>query len=165
MTFATGTATTLTSPCGSIIYDARANLFTVIPTSGASSPIDDPVTRARTALRSRHIHYRGKLLYHGVAAARLVVTQYGSTTTYIVRQDNGYPLETIERTVNSYSTRTAVTTYSLFEHVARSRRALRHVILTVHPHAFVVRTARAARTPPCANFGSLQTLIGKRAAE
>ena len=157
-----GPATQLTSACGSVTYYPTENLFTVSPTTGTFNPITDPVATARNALRSGHVHYRGKLHYRGIAAAKLVVTQYGSTTTYIVRRDNGYPLETIDRRVTSYVTRTAVTTYALFEHVARTPRTLRHVELTPHPGAFVVRTGRASRTKDCAGFGKFEALTQRR---
>jgi hypothetical protein len=160
-TYAADAVTTLTTVCGSISYDANANLFTIQPTTGTFNPVDDPVAAAANALRSGHVHYRGKLRYRGIAAAELVVTQYGATTTYIVRRDNGYPLETIDRRMTSHSTQTAVTTYALFEHVAPTPRVLRHIELTPHPDAFVVRIAPAAHTASCARFGSLETLTGR----
>jgi hypothetical protein len=165
-TYATGSLTTLTSACGSISYDPAGNLFTVQPTAKPIDPVHDPVAAARSALRSGHVHFRGKLLYKGIAAAKLVVTQYGSTTTYIVRRDNGYPLETIGRRVTLYRTRptmtTTVTTYSLFERVERTPQALSHVKLTPRRDAFIVRTAPASSTPACAGFGSFEALIGRR---
>lgn len=160
-----GTVTTFATACGSIDFDARANLFTIYPTTGPFDPVEDPVAAAANALRFGRVHYRGKLRYRGIAAAKLVVTQYGATTTYIVRRDNGYPLETILRRVTSHFTETVATTYQLFEHVTATPQTLQHVGLTPHPDAFVVRIARAARTPDCAGFGSLQTLTGRRDTE
>jgi hypothetical protein len=160
--YKSGAFTTLASACGSITYDPKANLFTVWPTTATFSPVTDPVATARDALRYGHVRYRGKLRYRGIAAAKLVVTQYGSTTTYIVRRDNGYPLKTIDRRVTSYSTRTAVTTYSLFEHVARTPETQARVELPPRRDAFIVRTAQASPTPPCAGFGSFEALTGRR---
>jgi len=158
------TTTTFTSTCGSISYDPGLNLFTVSPGIGTFGLVDSPVRAAAKALRTGRIHYRGKIVYHGIQAARLVVTQYGATTTYIVRRDTGYPLETINRRVTSRFTDTAVTTYSVFEHVARTQQSLRHLQLVAHPGAFVVRTDRASNTPGCRTFGSLGTLTGRRSA-
>jgi hypothetical protein len=158
---ANGTEDYLLSGCGSISYDSATNLFTVSP-SNAHVEVSDPVASALNALRRGQVHYRRKLLYHGIPAAKLVVTQYGSTTTYIVRRDTGYPLETIDRRSTSYSTRTAVTTYSLFQHLRRTRQNESRLTLPRHVHTFVVRTAPAARTPACREFGSLDTLTGRR---
>jgi hypothetical protein len=165
-TYATGSLTTLTSACGSIAYDATANLFAVQPTTKLIDPVGDPVAAARSALRSGHVRFRGKLLYKGVAAAKLVVTQNGSTTTYIVRRDNGYPLETRNRRVTAHRTRTtvttSVTTYSIFEHVAPTPQTLSHLKLTSRRDAFIVRTAPVSRTTACAGFGSFEALTGRR---
>lgn len=157
-----GTVTYLLSDCGSISYDSTTKLFTVSPSTGHLDSVDDPVAAAANALRSGHIQFRGKLIYHGIPAAKLVVTQYGSTTTYIVRRDSGYPLETVDRRVTSYSTRTAVTTYSLFQHLPRTRKNESRLALPSHMNAFVVRTARAARTAACREFGTLESLTGRR---
>jgi type IV secretory pathway TrbD component len=154
------TTTTFASACGAIVYDSTQNLFTIHP--GAFDPIRDPLTAAANALRHGRIRYRGELSFRGIPAAKLVVTQYGSTTTYIVRRDNGYPLQTIDRRVTSYSTRVETTTYSLFAHVPRTAGNERHVALTPHPGALVVRTAPAARTSACAAFGSYGSLTGRR---
>lgn len=156
------TTTTFTSTCGLISYDPGSNLFTVSPGIVGFSPVDRPVRAATNALRTGRIHYRGNVVYHGIQAAKLVVTQYGATTTYIVRRDTGYPLETIDRRVTSHFTNTAVTTYSVFEHVARTPQSARRLRLTAHPGAFVVRTGRASVTPGCRGFGSLATLTGGR---
>jgi hypothetical protein len=158
-----GTTTTLLSPCGSIMYDSSLNLFTVSPSSGRFDPIIDPVATAADALRHGHALYRGTLIYHGVPAAELVATQYGATTTYIVRRSNGYPLETILRRVTSHFTMTVVTTYSLFEHLPLTPRNERRVALTPRPRASVMRTGRATGTPGCEGFGSLQSLTERRA--
>jgi hypothetical protein len=163
MTDAAGrSTTTFTSACGLISYDSGSNLFTVSPGIGAFGLVDSPVRAAASALRTGRIHYRGHVVYHGIPAAKLVVTQYGATTTYIVRRDTGYPLETIDRRVTSHFTSTAVTTYSVFEHVARSLQSARHLQLTPHPGAFVVRTGRSSATPDCRAFGSLERLTGRR---
>ena len=156
------TTSSFTSACGLISYDSGSNLFTVSPGIGAFSLVDSPVRAATNALRTGRINYRGNVVYHGIQAARLVVTQYGATTTYIVRRDTGYPLETIDRRVTSHFTNTAVTTYSVFEHVARTPQSAHHLRLTAHPGAFVVRTGRASGTPDCRAFGSLATLTGRR---
>jgi hypothetical protein len=156
------TTTTFVSNCGFISYDPGSNLFTVSPELGTFGLVDSPVRAAANALRTGRIHYRGNVVYHGIQAAKLVVTQYGATTTYIVRRDTGYPLETINRRVTSHFTETLVTTYSFFEHVARTPQSARHLQLTVHPSAFVVRTGRASTTPDCRAFGSLARLTGRR---
>jgi hypothetical protein len=152
------TTTTLASACGWISYDPESNLFTVTPATGKIGPVDDPVAVAANAIRTGRIDYRGKLTYRGIPAAKLVVTQYGATTTYIVRRDTGYPLVTIARRITSRFTLTVVTTYSVFEHVPRTPQSTRHVALTAHPGAFVVRTARASSAPGCSGFGSLAML-------
>jgi hypothetical protein len=156
------TTTTFISTCGFISYDPGWNLFTVSPGIGTFGLVDSPVRAAANALRTGRIHYRGNVVYHGIEAAKLVVTQYGATTTYIVRRDTGYPLETINRRVTSHFTETAVTTYSVFEHVARTPQSARHLQLTPHPGAFVVRTSRESATPDCRTFGSLARLTGRR---
>ena len=162
-TYAAGqTTTTLRSACGSISYDSGWNLFTVSPGIGTVGRVDSPVRAAANALRTGRIHYRGEVVYHGIPAAKLVVTQYGATTTYIVRRDTGYPLKTILRRVTSHFTDTVVTTYSVFEHVARTQQSARRLELTPHADAFVVRTARASATPACRAFGSLARLTGRK---
>jgi hypothetical protein len=165
-TYATGSVTTLTSACGSISYDPAGNLFTVQPTARPIDPVRDPVAAARSALRSGHVHFRGTLVYKGIAAAKLVVTQSGLTTTYIVRRDNGYPLRTTSRRVTLYRARPTVTvyetTYSRFEHVAPTPQTLNRLELPPRRDAFIVRTAPAWRTPACAGFGSFEALTGRR---
>jgi hypothetical protein len=152
--------TTLRAACGSITYEPERNLFTVMPSPGRFDPISDPVARARDALRHGRVRYRGTLVYLGIPAAKLVVTQYGAMTTYIVRRSNGYPLETIDRRATSHAVFTAVTSYVLFEHLPRTPRNERRVVLPPRSGAFVVRTARAAGGPGCAGFGSLDSLTG-----
>jgi hypothetical protein len=158
-----GTRTILGSVCGSITYEPNRNLFTVSPSTGRFDPISDPVATATDALRHGRVLYRGTLVYHGIPAAKLVATQYGATTTYIVRRSNGYPLETSLRRVTSHFTLTVVTTYTLFEHLPRTPENERRLALTPRPGAFVVRTAAAPAAPGCAGFGSLDSLTGRSA--
>jgi len=160
-----GPITVLLTACGVITYESGANLFTVMP---AVQPFDapvNPVVAARNALRYGHVDYRGAARFHGIAASKLVVTQYGSVTTYVVRRDNGYPLETIDRRVTPNLVTTRVTTYSLFEHLAPTPRNAQLLGLTPHPGAFYVRTAAAARTAGCSQFGSLQSLTERSGSE
>jgi hypothetical protein len=151
--------TTLTTPCGQISYQSRTNLFTVSPYPIPPQVVpSNPLTVFRDARRHGNVHFEGATTFEGVAAFKLVVTQYGAMTTYIVRRDNGYPLETRDRRVTAHSTSTYVTTYSLFEHIHRTPRSERLLRVTPHPGAFYIRLGQPTRTKACDRFGNLSSL-------
>ena len=151
-------STLLTTACGNILYDGGANLFTVSPFAQLFDVTTDPVAVARTALPSGRVHYRGPVSFNGVAASKLVVTQYGAVTTYIVRRDNGYPLKTISRRVTATVVRTQTTTYSLFEHLPRTQRTTQRLRMAPHAGAFFVRMPGRSGAPNCTGFGNLDSL-------
>jgi hypothetical protein len=154
-----GVATILTTPCGQISYEPHANLFTVSPYPIPAQVVrNNPITVFRDARRHGNVHFAGTTTFKGIAAFKLVVTQYGSVTTYIVRSDNGYPLETRDRRVTAHLTSTYVTTYSLFEHIHRTPSSERLLQVTPHPGAFYIRLGRPTRTNACERFGNLSSL-------
>jgi hypothetical protein len=152
--------TTLTTPCGQISYESRANLFIVspYPTPPQVALASDPLTVFRDARRHGNVHFEGATTFEGIAAFKLVVTQYGALTTYIVRRDNGYPLETRARRVTARSTSTYVTTYSLFEHIRRTPGSEHLLRIAPHPGAFYIRLGPPTRTRACERFGNLASL-------
>ncbi len=151
--------TILTTSCGQISYDPGANLFTVSTYSVAAQILrSTPVSLFHDARRHGHVHFSGATTFHGIPAFKLIVTQYGSETTYIVRRVNGYPLEIVERRVTASDTQTSVTTYAVFEHLQRTPRTARLLRITPHPGAFFLRLPRATRQASCKRFGSLESL-------
>lgn len=151
--------TVLTTDCGQISYELGANLFTVSPASIPAQIVrSTPVSLFHDARRHGRVHFSGATTFRGIPAFKLVVTQYGSETTYIVRRANGYPLETVDRRVTASLTRTSVTTYSVFQHLRRTPRTERLLRITPHPGAFFLRLSRATGRAACKGFGSLETL-------
>jgi hypothetical protein len=113
-------------PCGSIQYIARDNVFRVSrnrlalddprPYDVAINGATDPARQYRHLFRSGRVRYRGETTFQGIAAAyRLVVGGPESSVSYLVRQDNFYPLRTIRRT----QTYIEVVTFLKFEYIPR----------------------------------------------
>jgi hypothetical protein len=149
---------TFEGPCGTIDYDESQHLFTVNPFSQQqlNASAGGPVRKSGSGVR-----YLGTMTYHGIPAARLVDRSYGSTLTSIVRRDNGYPLEDIDRRVFGTLTLVLTTTYSVWQHLPGTPANLRRAELTPHPGAFVLRTAVALASGPCSTFGSYASLTGR----
>jgi hypothetical protein len=152
-------------PCGSIQYVARENVFNVShkrvapndprPYDVAINGATDPARQYRHLFRSGRVRYRGETTFQGIAAYRLAVGGPETSVTYLVRQDNFYPLRTIRRT----QTYIEVVTFLKFEYVPRNARTSQLLHIGKHPRASVHQSGPRPRGA-CARFGSLESLVG-----
>jgi hypothetical protein len=153
-------------PCGSIQYVARDNLFNVWherlapkdsrPYDVALNGATDPARQYRHLFRSGRVRYRGETTFQGIPAYRLVVGGPEASITYLVRQDNFYPLRTIRRT----QTYIEVVTFLKFEYLPRNARTNQLLHVGRHSGASVHQSGPGTRGA-CARFGSLASLVGR----
>jgi hypothetical protein len=153
-------------PCGSIQYAAQDNVFNVShkrlapddprPYDVAITGATDPARQYQHLFRSGRVRYRGKTTFQGIAAYRLAVGGPESSVTYLVRQDNFYPLRTIRRT----QTYIEVVTFLKFEYILRNARTNQLLHVGRHSKASVHQSGPRSRGA-CARFGSLESLVGR----
>jgi hypothetical protein len=161
-----GWGETEVGPCGSIQYVARDNLFKVSherqapndprPYDVALNGATDPARQYRHLFRSGRVRYRGETTFQGIAAYRLVVGGRETSITYLVRQDNFYPLRTIRKT----QTYIEVVTFLKFEYLPRNARTNQLLHVGTHSGASVHQSGPRTRGA-CARFGSLASLVGR----
>jgi hypothetical protein len=115
----------------------------------------DPARQYRHLFRSGRVRYRGETTFQGTAAYRLVVGGPESSVSYLVRQDNFYPLRTIRRT----QTYIEVVTFLTFEYLPRNAGTSQLLHVGRHAGAAVHQSGPRPRGS-CARFGSLESLVG-----
>jgi hypothetical protein len=139
------------SRCGWLYYSAAANVLSVSgPEKVGVSPVGpppDPAASYRQAYKSGLVVYKGTTTFRGVPAYELVVEyrdkSYAATTTYIVRQDNYYPLRTSAVIKWSGGHGTDVLTYPIYEFLPRTTANERLLRLAPHRDELVVPSLRS----------------------
>jgi hypothetical protein len=150
------------SRCGWLYYSGDTNVVQIAgPEKISASPVGpppDPAASYRQAYKSGHVVYRGRTKFNGVQAYKLVVRYrhgtYASTTTFIVRQDNYYPLRTSSVVNASGRTGTDVLTYTTYEFLPRTTANERLLRLGPHPDVLIVPSLRSKplTNPACARY-------------
>ena len=128
------------SPCGWLYYSADTNVIQIAGPQKVNdalfSPPPDPAASYRQAYKSGHVVYRGTTAFKGISAYKLVVRYrhgtYAATTTFIVRQDNYYPLRTSSVVNAAGRTGTSVLTYATYEFLPRTKANERLLRLACH---------------------------------
>jgi hypothetical protein len=154
------------SPCGWLYYSADTNVVQIAGpekiTASPVSPPPDPAASYRQAYESGHVVYRGRTTFNGTPAYKLVVAYrhgtYAATTTFIVRQDNYYPLRTSSVVNASGRTGTSVLTYTTYELLPRTAANERLLRLAPHRDELVVPSLRSKplTNPTCARYVKLR---------
>jgi hypothetical protein len=150
------------SRCGWLYYSADTNVIQIAgPQRVSASPVTpppDPAASYRRAYKSGQVVYRGTTTFNGVPAYKLVVRYrhgtYAATTTFIVRQDNYYPLRTSSVVNASGRTGTDVLTYTTYELLPDTKANERLLRLGPHPNMLVVPALRSKplTNPTCARY-------------
>jgi hypothetical protein len=150
------------SPCGWLYYSADTNVIQIAGPQRVNdsliSPPPDPAASYRTAYKSGQVVYRGPTTFSGIPAYKLVVRYrhgtYAATTTFIVRQDNYYPLRTSSVVDASGRTGTDVLTYPTYELLPRTKANERLLRLGPHPDMLVVPSlqSKPLTNPTCARY-------------
>ena len=152
----------VSSPCGWLYYSADTNVTQVAGPQKVNdsrfTPPPDPAASYRHAYESGQVVYRGTTTFNGVPAYKLVVMYrhgtYAATTTFIVRQDNYYPLRTSSVVNASGRTGTDVLTYTTYELLPDTKANERLLRLGPHPNMLVVPALRSKplTNPTCARY-------------
>jgi hypothetical protein len=150
------------SRCGWLYYSADTNVLQIAGPEKASatpvSPPPDPAASYRQAYKSGQVVYQGRTTFAGIPAYKLVVHYrhgtYAATTTFIVRQDNYYPLQTSSVVNVSGRTGTDVLTYTTYELLPSTAANERLLRLAPHPHMLIVPSLRSKpmTNPTCAKY-------------
>ena len=139
------------SRCGWLYYSPAANVLSVSgPQKVSASPVGpppDPAASYRQAYKSGHVVYKGTTTFRGVPAYELVVKyrdkSYAATTTFIVRQNNYYPLRTSAVIKWSGGHGTDVLTYPTYQLLPRTTANERLLRLAPHRNELVVPSLRS----------------------
>ena len=150
------------SRCGWLYYSRDPNVLQIAgpekPSASPVGPPPDPAASYRQAYKSGHVVFRGKTIFNGVQAYELVVKYrqgtYASTTTFIVRQDNYYPLRTSSVVDASGKTGTDVLTYTTYEFLPRTTANERLLRLGPHRDKLIVPSlqSKPLTNPVCARY-------------
>jgi hypothetical protein len=150
------------SSCGYLDYSAEANVAAI---SGPQKFFDptlglppDPAATYRQAYRAGHVVYQGTTMFRGVPAYELVYDyrhkDLSEQNTWIVRQDNYYPLRTSAVITWSGGHGTDVLTYPTYEFLPRTPANERQLRMAPHRDMLIVPSlqSKPLTNPTCAKY-------------